>query len=288
MLKRTFLGLSLCLAGASFAFAAAPASMNSVTGLDHTVMPKVTSLPAVPKSTLLAGNSFMYYNNGIVQWLQGLIAADKNNPKMGVSMVTIAYAGIDWHDIKSYLRPNAINSYTTLNDGSNRLIFRKDNGPIFDAVVMQDNSQGPVHPELKKFLKKYAAIHAKDIREAGGKPLIMLTWAFPGKPEMTRALADETIKVANENDIMVVPVGLAFAEALKGRPDLKLIIEDNRHPSVEGTYLEACVLYATLLKKSPEGLPWYGLGKLQVPQDTAKYLQHVAWETVSKFFGWKK
>lgn len=282
MFKRLALAVSLFAIMGASAFAA---EMNPKTGLDHSVMPKVTNLAKQPSSVLLAGNSFMYYNNGVVQWLQGMVAADKVS-KLGVGMVTIAYAGIDWHDMKSYLRPDAINSYTTLNDGSNRLVFRKDMGPVFDAVVMQDNSQGPVHPELKKFLKKYAAKHSKDIREAGATPMLMLTWAFTDRPEMTRQLADSTIEVANENNLMVVPVGLAFAEALKERPDTKLIIADKRHPSIAGTYLETCVLYATLLKKSPEGIAWYGLGELQVPPEQAKFLQKVAWKTVKSFFGW--
>ena len=81
-------------------------------------------------------------------------------------------------------------------------------------------------------------------------------------------------------------MGLAFAEALKERPDTKLIIADKRHPSIAGTYLETCVLYATLLKKSPEGIAWYGLGELQVPPEQAKFLQKVAWKTVKSFFGW--
>ncbi len=285
MLQKISTSMATITACALFATSVCAADMNPVTQLDHSVMPKVTSLTKTPTSTLLAGNSFMYYNNGIVQWVQGLVAAGKD--KISASMVTIAYSGLDWHPMEAYLRPNAINSYTTLNDGSNKLLFRQDKGPVFDAVVMQDNSQGPIHPELSKFTAKYAKAHAETIRKAGAQPLIMLTWAFPGKPEMTRQLADATIKVANDNDIMVVPVGLAFAEALKGKPDTKLIIADNRHPSVAGTYLEACVLYATLLKKSPEGLPWYGLGELQLPKDEAQYLQKTAWETVTAFFGWK-
>lgn len=247
------------------------------------VSPRVRALEHEVHSVLLAGNSFMYYNNGIVQWLQGLIAAsDLTSPS--VSMVTIAYGGLDWHDMASYLRPNAINSYTVLNDGTNRLAFREDDGPVFDAVVMQDNSQGPIHPELSKKFREYAKKHAETIRAAGAQPLLMLTWAFTGRPEMTEQLARATIEVANDNGIMVVPVGLAFAEALRGRPDLSLIIADNRHPSVAGTYLEACVLYATLLNRSPVGIPWYGLGELTLSETDARYLQTVAWHTVNHFF----
>ncbi len=262
-------------------------NLNPVTGLDHTVMPKITELPKIPESVLLVGNSFMYYNNGIVQWLEGMRDADGKSLPL-FSMVTIAYGGIDWHDINSYFRPNGINSYTVANDGSNKLIFNEPKEPLFDAVILQDNSQGPIHAELKILLTKAVRQNSKILREKGVSPLILLTWAYPDRPAMTRALADSTIRIANDNDMMVVPVGLAFAKALQERPGLKLIIADKRHPSVAGTYLEVCVIYATLLKESPEGIKWDGLGELQVSDEDAAFLQKVAWETVSSFFGWKK
>lgn len=282
-MEKTLLAAALSMV---VAMPAVSAEMNPKTGLDHTVMPKVTNLQSIPKSTLLVGNSFLYYNNGVVQWLQGMIAADKVS-KMDVGMVTIAYAGLDWHNVAAYMEPNGIGSYTTLNDGSNRVVFRDIKGPVYEAVLLEDNSQGPVHPELKKFMAKSVKTHAAAVRKAGATPLLMLTWAYKDKPEMTRQLADETIRIANDNNMMVVPVGLAFAKALEGRPNLDLIIADGRHPDIAGTYLETCVFYASLLKKSPEGIEWYGLGKLQVDKDTAKYLQKVAWDTVKAFYGWK-
>ena len=115
----------------------------------------------------------------------------------------------------------------------------------------------------------------------------MMTWAYSGKPEMTEKLANTTIAVANENRAMVAPVGLAFANALKGKPDLKLIVDDKRHPTPAGTYLEACVIFSTLTKKSAEGARCTGIGEAKVTRQTATYLQKVAWKTVSDFFGWK-
>ena len=51
-----------------------------------------------------------------------------------------------------------------------------------------------------------------------------MTWAYKGRPEMTKQLADATISVANENNAMVIPVGLAFAKATEKRPQLSLIV----------------------------------------------------------------
>src|SRR5262249_25561530 len=44
-----------------------------------------------------------------------------------------------------------------------------------------------------------------------------------------------------------------FAKALQRRPELNLYAADRRHPTLAGTYLAACMVYASLLKKSPVG-----------------------------------
>lgn len=253
---------------------------------NYSIEPLVKGLKTKPDRVLLVGNSFMYYNCGVGGYISG-IAKDKKT-KLTTAMATIGGAGLDWHDVKSYLRPNGLLSYSTLNDGSNKLIFNNyPGGKVFDAVVLQDNSQGPIHPELKKFFEKYAAIHSKDIRATGAEPVFLMTWAYADRPEMTKQLADATIKVANDNKAMVIPVGLAFANALKDRPDLKLTVADNRHPTAAGSYLEGAVIFAALTKSSPEGANFLGGCEKPLAQNDAQFLQGIAWKTVKDFYGWK-
>ena len=97
---------------------------------------------------------------------------------------------------------------------------------------------------------------------------------------MTAELAEAYTRAANDNDAFVIPAGLAFARALKERPDLVLYASDKRHPSLAGTYLAAATVYAALLKKSPVG-PRYTAG---LDEPTAKLLQSAAWETVQDYF----
>lgn len=253
---------------------------------NYSIEPLVKGLESKPDRVLLVGNSFMYYNCGVGGYISG-IAKDKKT-KLTTAMATIGGAGLDWHDVKSYLRPNGLLSYSTLNDGSNKLIFNNyPGGKVFDAVVLQDNSQGPIHPELKKFFEKYAAIHSKDIRATGAEPVFLMTWAYADRPEMTKQLADATIKVANDNKAMVIPVGLAFANALKDRPDLKMTVADNRHPTAAGSYLEGAVIYAALTHSSPEGANFLGGCEKPLAQKDAQFLQSIAWKTVKDFYGWK-
>ena len=79
-------------------------------------------------------------------------------------------------------------------------------------------------------------------------------------------------------------MGLAFEESYRRRPDLRLHKDyDGSHPSLEGTYLAACVVYASLYGRSPVGNPYDYFGK--VDKEAAGFLQRVAWETATKFYG---
>src|SRR4029077_12078129 len=104
--------------------------------------------------------------------------------------------------------------------------------------------------------------------------------AYADRPEMTAALAEAYTQAAKQNDAFVIPAGLAFARSLARRSELIVHASDKRHPSLAGTYLAACTVYAALFKKSPEGLG-YTAG---LDAGTATFLQTVAWETVQNYF----
>jgi hypothetical protein len=92
------------------------------------------------------------------------------------------------------------------------------------------------------------------------------------------------VEVANEIGALVIPAGLAFEEAYRRRPDIKLHFElDGSHPSLLGTYLAACTVYATLYGRRSEGNVYDYQGT--IPQEDTLFLQKVADDTVAKFFG---
>ena len=58
--------------------------------------------------------------------------------------------------------------------------------------------------------------HSTDLAAIGIRSMIMMTWAWGGQARHdARELADATTTAANDNGVMVIPAGLAFAEALK-------------------------------------------------------------------------
>jgi hypothetical protein len=97
---------------------------------------------------------------------------------------------------------------------------------------------------------------------------------------MTAELAEAYTQAGNDNNALVIPAGLAFAKSVAKMPELNLYVPDLRHPSMAGSYLAACVRYATLFKASPVGLK-YGA---DLDPAIAKHLQAVAWETVREYF----
>ncbi len=231
-----------------------------------------------PRSILWVGNSFFYYNNSMHNMVGRLVRSA--DPKMAhrATSVTISGSGFDWHDMESYFRPNGIGKYSFV--GDNEIRFNKFE-KLFDAVIMSDCSQCPIHPQLKSVFHEYARKQSDVVRKHGATPVLLMTWAYKDKPQMTAQLAQEYTLAGNNNDMLVIPAGLAFAKAIGKRPDLEFYQPDKRHPSLIGTYVAACTTYASIYRKSPVGNA-YSAG---IDAPTANFLQTVAWETVQEYFG---
>ena len=157
--------------------------------------------------------------------------------------VTISGSGIDWHDVASYFRPNAIGNYSF--DANNNVVFNKLE-KLFDVAIMMDCSQCPIHPELKTVFTEYTKKDAEIVRAKGTTPIFFMSWAYADKPEMTAQLAEAYTVAGNANNALVIPAGLAFARSVAKQPELNLYVADKRHPSLAGTYLAACVVFSAL------------------------------------------
>jgi hypothetical protein len=243
--------------------------------------PKLTEIGIEsPKTSLYVGNSFFYYNNSMHGHVGALSrAADPNNKAAYRSTsVTISGSGFDWHDVESYFRPNAIGRYSF--DEANNIVFNTID-KLFEVAIMMDCSQCPIHPQLKSVFYDFAKKGAETARKHGAKPAFFMSWAYADKPEMTAQLAEAYTSAGNDNDAFVIPAGLAFARSVAKRPDLNLYAADKRHPSLLGTYLGAATIYASLYRRAPVGNP-YTAG---IDEDTARFLQAVAWETVQDYYG---
>src|SRR5947207_1108519 len=81
------------------------------------VKPKRTEIGgAPPQSVMWVGNSFFYYNNSMHNHVQNLIRAADPQSRPRATSVTISGSGIEWHDMESYFRPDAIGRYSFVGD----------------------------------------------------------------------------------------------------------------------------------------------------------------------------
>ncbi len=233
---------------------------------------------AKPLSALYVGNSFFYYNNGMPSMVNRLASAATPSTTISGVMATISGAGLDWHDMESYFRSDALGSYRF--NAANDIEF-KQRTPIFDLAIMMDCSLCPIHPKLQSKFHETAKKDSDIARLHGAEPVLFMSWPYADAPEMTAQLAREYTKAGNDNNALVIPAGLAFARTIEKHPEINLYAPDKRHPSLAGSYLGACTIYASVFNRSPEGLSFTaGLDKA-----TASALQTTAWETAKSYYG---
>jgi len=154
----------------------------------------------------------------------------------------------------------------------------------WDFVVLQEQSMMPVvYPkQMHQFARK---LHS-EIEKRGAKTVFFLTWARQHKPKMQDGLNEAYFGIARELGAAVAPVGPAWKNALAADGKLALHRSDKSHPNAAGSYLAACVFYATLMQRSPVGLPASptrgSKTLMKLDPNTAAKLQRIAWDTVRK------
>ena len=210
---------------------------------------------AAPEKVLFVGNSFTYYNNSVHNHYRKLRNAHADNGKAPGSARMLGISG---------------GALTEHADGLQHMLAERE----WDAVVLQGYSNGPITPGGAERFQSAARNYATAIRNSGAEPVFFMTWAYTSQPQMTAKLDAAYSAIGAELDAKVVPVGLAFERALSLRPELKLIIADDKHPTMAGTYLAACSFYSALHGESAEGLTYHA----GLPADDADFLQQIAWQ----------
>ena len=154
----------------------------------------------------------------------------------------------------------------------------------WDYVILQDQSQIPGFNRTNAdwIASKDAAVNLADvIGDEGGESILMMTWGRRNGDAMNPTLysnfsvmqdrlesgyMDYHSNITNAgHTVWMAPVGLAFAHihdnvvaagfnaSLTGNTFYDLYNADGSHPSLAGSYLAACVLYATMTGETPVG-----------------------------------
>lgn len=170
----------------------------------------------------------------------------------------------------------------------------KINQQPWDVVILQAQSQEPALDSayVTQNVLPYATVLEGQIAQNDSctRLIFYMTWgrkfgdaqncaAYP--PVCTYAgmqaeLRRRYLLMAQQNNAAVAPVGEAWMNVLATNPTFDLYVSDGSHPSLHGSYLAACVMFATIYGQSPAGLQ-YTAG---LPAADAQLLQTIAGATV--------
>lgn len=227
-----------------------------------------------PMRVLFVGNSYFYYGDSLHNHVRRMVdaAAPGILEKLEYKSATIGGANLAHHNIEYLTEPGRIGVKQP-----------------FELVILQDGSAAPLSDSRRAQSMSKIREFSDVIRKRGGQVALYMTHAYVAphkqtKPENAQLTASHYVQAGNAVNALVIPVGLAFEEAYKRRPDMKLHKDyDGSHPDLLGTYLAACVVYSSVYGKQSVGNPYDYYGK--VSKEDAAFLQQVADDTVKAFFG---
>lgn len=165
----------------------------------------------------------------------------------------------------------------------------------WDIVVVQEQSQKPSFPPSQVATEVYpfatrldSFIHANDTCT---QTMFMMTWGRRNGDAMNCAsypvvctyegmqgrLRESYLQMALDNNAIVAPMGSAWHVIIDSFPAIDLYQSDSSHPSMAGSYLQACVFYTSIFNRPASGCT-YTAG---LPAATAQILQRIADKVVN-------
>jgi hypothetical protein len=155
----------------------------------------------------------------------------------------------------------------------------------WNYVVLQEQSEQGATDGGRDFMYGPGRALAEKAEAVGAVPMFFMTWAhedglpsagLPDYDSMQRAVDAAYIQIAHELVVPVAPVGFVWYIVHHDHPDISLWQDDGSHPTQAGTYLAACVFYASVFRQSPSGLSFHG----SLSDAQAKIMQDEAAEYV--------
>jgi hypothetical protein len=134
-------------------------------------------------------------------------------------------------------------------------------------VVLQEQSDTPAYDSAGSYMYSPAKTLVDMARGVGASTMLFMTWAHrDGEPsaglgsyESAQGGVDATyLALAGSLSVPVAPVGYTWLHVHMDHPEISLWQDDGSHPTAAGTYLAACVFYAAIFRRSPEGLGYHG------------------------------
>ncbi len=241
---------------------------------------------APAEEILFIGNSFTHGHDPRLSQHGGLPAVFETIARAkgkDVNVTMVAPSGKDW-------------GFHLKNKNTLQALKNKE----WDKVVIQDYSTKPTHIGNKKAFFKDGIALSKLIWESSPQATVVLyrTWArqpgnemystpekkssFKDFDQMDEELAESygsLFKKLNTDEhkrqVLLAPVGDAFALSVKTLPDTNLYAEDLYHAAPVGSYLAALVFYSTIYGDSSIDAI-HEFSTFKVDKSTAGELQNIA------------
>ncbi|MDE5713577.1 MAG: SGNH/GDSL hydrolase family protein [Muribaculaceae bacterium] len=224
---------------------------------------------------LFIGNSYTHYHD-LPEMVRQIASHAGMHEKMKISSTSFTPGGCTF---KKHLE-------------NPELLKALGNGK-WDFVILQEQSTAPAKSTKSVIENVYPYAARLDSLANSGNPdakvIFYMTWGhkdgFAPAAEyyplittyegMQDRLITSYIEMAQENDAMCAPVGMAWKRVREERPYNTLYWPDRSHPSRLGTYLAANVIYTTML-----GKPYQSTWTDNLDPELAEYIQQVAQRTV--------
>lgn len=218
-------------------------SLSVVLGCSH-ASSGALSKPDTPIRILFIGNSYTYFNN-LPRVLEALSASSNLPGKLETRMLAVGGARLSDHWEKG-------NAVKAIREEKWTYVVLQEQSALGGTYAVNGTPRVNRDPEM---FYKYARMFDEEIKRAGAKTILFLTWARDGSPASEQAALNYAyVKIGKELGAKLAPVGVAWQAAQKTDPKLKLYVGDGSHPSPSGSYLAACVFYSLIHDKSPSGL----------------------------------
>lgn len=246
--------------------------MKQVNVIFLLMLLSITSFAQSKKKVLFIGNSYTYFNN--LPQLVADIALSKQD--------TVLYDS------------SAPGGYTFQMHCTNTTTWQKIRSQKWDVVVLQAQSQEPSFSPAQVMSQTYPfAKRLSDSVRANNsctEVMFFMTWGrkngdlsncatyspvctFSG---MNARLRESYMMFKDSFAATAAPVGVAWKNFRNTNPLVDLYISDESHPSLQGSYLAACVFYSSIFKKTTVGSSY----NPSLPTTELNAIQTIASQTV--------
>lgn len=231
------------------------------------------------RKVLFIGNSYVYTND-IPSMLKQLASANGD---------TLIYD-------QSVPGGYTLQQHSTDANTANKIKAQK-----WDIVVLQEQSQRPSFSpgQVAADVYPYAAALVSKIRnnDTCTETMFYMTWgrkngdasncaAYPPVctyEGMQARLRESYLEMTSDNNAVVAPVGAAWKLVRDSMSSVDLYSPDESHPSVAGSYLSACVFYASIFHRTPVGNSYIGGLSAADAKKIQYYAAKVAIDSMNKW-----